>query len=202
MTNVVLPIFYFPPISWFAQFLNESNEVELEVWEHFTKQTYRNRTDIYAANGKLSLIIPVQHSEDKLYRNTQISYRENWQKQHWKSIESAYKNSPYFEFYEHQLKEIFAKQPTHLLEFNLHILQVLQKIMKQNVDYKQTESYQHEVAGEDFRSAFSAKKASELTLPFYYQVFTEKHGFINDLSILDLICNLGPEISTFFKTLK
>ena len=90
MQNILLPLFYLPPISWFSEYLNPDNEVVFEQFETFPKQTYRNRASIYGANGKLSLIIPIRGTESKLMKDIEISYQENWQKNHWKSIESAY----------------------------------------------------------------------------------------------------------------
>ena len=103
---MLLPIFYLPPIYWFSKFLNE-DQISLEQWENFPKQTYRNRTNIYGANGKLSLVIPIKHTGKRQMKDIEISYAENWQKIHWKSIKTAYQSSPYFEFYEDKLGEIY-----------------------------------------------------------------------------------------------
>ena len=130
MNNILLPIFYLPPVQWFAEYLDENNDVVFEEWENFPKQTYRNRTEIYGANGKLALIIPTRHTGNRLYKETEISYAESWQKLHWKSIKTAYQSSPYFEFYEHQLEDIYSVQPESLMEFNLRALNIILKILK------------------------------------------------------------------------
>lgn len=109
--KILLPVFYLPPISWFSEFLKEENEVVLEQFENFPKQTYRNRTNVYGANGKLSLIIPIHHTGERCFKNLEISYVEDWQKLHWKSIKNAYQSSPYFEFYEDKLEKIFSEKP-------------------------------------------------------------------------------------------
>ncbi|NAW51050.1 hypothetical protein GNY06_06585 [Elizabethkingia argentiflava] len=199
MTNLILPIFYLPPVQWFSQFLDENRIILLEEWENFPKQTYRNRTEIYGANGKLSLIIPIKHTGNRLYRDTQISYAERWQQLHWKSIKTAYQSSPYFEFYEEELKTIFEGQPQSLMQFNLRALHIILRILKIEQDFGFTSSYQDIPAGVDLRQAFSAKKTVEKLCQKYYQVFSDKLGYIPNLSILDLICNLGPESIVYLK---
>ena len=87
--KILLPIFYLPPISWFSIFLDGDNHIFLEQFENFPKQTYRNRTAIYGANGKLPLIIPIKHNGKREMKDIEISYSEDWQKLHWKSIKTA-----------------------------------------------------------------------------------------------------------------
>lgn len=199
--SILLPAFYFPPISWFASFLKSENDILIEQFEHFPKQTYRNRTNIFAANGKLSLIIPIRHFGKTNMKDVEISYAEDWQKQHWKSIESAYKASPYFEFYEDKLSKLYQHQPKTLVEFNLNCLHIVQDVLKTNVHIALTEHYIQNFEGEDLRNHFSAKKDTELDFKTYFQVFSEKHGFVKDLSVLDLICNLGPESRSYINNL-
>ncbi|GGP06381.1 hypothetical protein GCM10010992_26160 [Cloacibacterium rupense] len=197
--KILLPIFYLPPISWFSEFLKEENEVVLEQFENFPKQTYRNRTNIYGANGKLSLIIPIHHTGKRCVKDLEISYAEDWQKLHWKSIKNAYQSSPYFEYYETKLENIFKDQPNTLLAFNLKALKVILEILKTEKEYSLTEEYVQSVDFFNFREKFSAKKDSEYQMNEYYQTFSDKLGFIKDLSIIDLICNLGPESATYIK---
>ena len=111
--KILLPIFYLPPISWFSIFLDGDNHIFLEQFENFPKQTYRNRTAIYGANGKLPLIIPIKHNGKREMKDIEISFSEDWQKLHWKSIKTAYQSTPYFEFYEDRLKSIFMKKSAH-----------------------------------------------------------------------------------------
>ncbi|MDO4224562.1 MAG: WbqC family protein [Bergeyella zoohelcum] len=198
----LLPIFYLPPISWFAEFLDEKNEVVLEQWEHFPKQTYRNRANIYGANGKLSLIIPIHHNGKRAMKDIEISYAENWQNLHWKSIKTAYQSSPYFEFYEDKLQSIFEIKELNLLKFNLKVLEIIQRILKTEKAYSLTEEYIKEPKEEDFRERFSAKKPTEYETAEYYQTFSDKMGFVEDLSILDLLCNKGPETLSYIKNIK
>ena len=199
--KVLLPLFYLPPISWFSVFLQQDAEVTLEQFENFPKQTYRNRTVIYGANGRLALIIPILHNGKKTISDIEVSQRENWQKLHWKSIKNAYQSSPYFEFYEDQLEQIFNFETQSLFQFNLNALQIIQKILKTEKAYSLNEEFTKTPAEVDFRNQFSAKKESEFEMEEYYQTFTDKMGFMKDLSILDLICNKGPETLTYLKNI-
>lgn len=197
--KALLPIFYLPPISWFAEFLKEENIVVLEQFENFPKQTYRNRTAIFGANGKLSLIIPIHHTGKREMKDLEISYAEDWQKLHWKSIKNAYQSSPYFEYYEDKLQKIFSQKPKTLLAFNLKALEIVLDILKSEKEFSFTDEYIKHPEISDFRDAFSAKKESDYELDVYYQTFSDKLGFIKDLSIIDLICNIGPESATYIK---
>lgn len=200
--KVLLPLFYLPPISWFSVFLQHDAEVTLEQFENFPKQTYRNRTVIYGANGTLALIIPVLHNGKKTINEIEVSQRENWQKLHWKSIKNAYQNSPYFEFYEDQLAQIFTFETQSLFQFNLNALQIIQKILKTEKAYSLNEEFTKTPAEVDFRNKFSAKKESEFEMEEYYQTFSDKLGFEKDISILDLICNKGPESLTYLRNVQ
>ena len=181
--------------------MNPENEISFEQFENFPKQTYRNRTAIYGANGKLALIIPIKHTGKREFRDTEISYVEDWQKLHWKSIKTAYQSTPYFEYYEDKLKTIFEEKVNSLMEFNLKALGIILAILKTEKRYELTKEYFRNPDAEDFREKFSAKSKSEYEMPEYYQSFSDKNGFIKDLSILDLICNIGPETLTYIKNI-
>lgn len=200
--KILLPIFYLPPISWFAVFLKVENEVVLEQFENFPKQTYRNRANIYGANGRLSLIIPTRHTGKRVLKETEISHRENWQQLHWKSIKTAYQRSPYFEFYEEKLEKIFEFKTDSLIEFNLNALKIIQDILKTEKAYSLNNEYVKIPLEENYREKFSAKKETEFEMEEYYQTFSDKLGFEKDLSILDLICNKGPETLTYLKNIQ
>ena len=180
MQKVLLPLFYLPPISWFSVFSNENNQITFEQFEHFPKQTYRNRTCIFGANGKLPLIIPIHHNGKRAFKDIEISYAERWQNLHWKSIKTAYQSSPYFEYY----------------------LEIINNILKINKEFSLTEEYIKSPEEKDFREYFSAKKEPKIPQEEYYQTFSDKLGFIKDLSILDLLCNIGPESYSYLKNLK
>lgn len=202
MKNVLLPVFYIPPISWFSVFLDPETEILFEQFENFPKQTYRNRTNIYGANGKLSLIIPIAHNGNRTFKDIEISYREDWRNLHWKSIKTAYQSSPYFEFYEDKLRKIYDLKEKHVLDFNLKALEVIQQILKTGKAYSLNNEYIKIPEEISFREKFSAKHPSEFEMDEYYQTFSDKSGFLEDLSILDLICNKGPESMTYIKNIK
>jgi len=200
--KILFPIFYLPPISWFAVFLKEENEIVFEQYENFPKQTYRNRTNIYGANGRLSLIIPINHSGERVMREIEVSHRENWQKLHWKSIKTAYQSSAYFEFYEDRLQQIFDVEVDSLMQFNLNALKIIQNILKTQKAYSLNDEYVKVPFQLNFRERFSAKKETAFEMEEYYQTFTDRFGFQKDLSILDLICNKGPETLTYLKNIQ
>lgn len=202
MTNVLLPVFYLPPISWFSVFLNPENGIVFEQFENFPKQTYRNRANIFGANGKLSLIIPIHHNGKRELKDIEISYREDWRALHWKSIKTAYQSSPYFEFYEDKLKKIFDLKEKNLLDFNLKALEIVQNILKTEKAYSLNTEYIKNPEEINLREKFSAKQPSAFEMDEYYQTFSDKLGFIQDLSILDLICNKGPESLTYIRNIK
>ncbi|MBO9693707.1 WbqC family protein [Chryseobacterium sp.] len=202
MTNVLLPVFYMPPISWFSVFLDPENEIVFEQFENFPKQTYRNRANIYGANGKLSLIIPIHHNGKREFKDIEISYREDWRTLHWKSIKTAYQSSPYFEYYEDKFRKIFDLKEKFLLDFNLKGIEVIQQILKTEKAHSLNEEYIKNPENINFREKFSAKLPSEFEMEEYYQTFSDKFGFLKDLSVLDLICNKGPESLVYIKNIK
>lgn len=201
MKNVLMPVFYLPPVSWFAEFLNEDHQVVFEQFENFPKQTYRNRANIYGANGKLSLIIPIRHTGMREMKDIEISYAEDWRKLHWKSIKTAYQSTPYFEFYEDKLSAIFETDEKSLMKFNLRALQIILNILKAEKAYSLNQEYLKNPDVEDFREAFPAKEENSTEMEEYWQPFSEKYGFIKDLSVLDMLCNKGPESLTYIKKL-
>lgn len=200
--KILLPIFYLPPVSWFSVFLKEENEVVFEQCENFPKQTFRNRANIYGANGRLSLIIPIHHNGKRVMSEIEFSQRENWQKLHWKSIKTAYQSSPYFEFYEDRLEEIFNFKTDSLIEFNLHALKIIQNILKTEKAYSLNNEYVKNPLEQNYRERFSAKQGNEFEMEEYYQTFSDKLGFEKDLSIVDLICNKGPETLTYLNNIQ
>lgn len=202
MKNVLLPVFYLPPVSWFSVFLEPENDIILEQFENFPKQTYRNRANIYGANGKLSLIIPIVHNGKRAFKDIEISESEDWRKLHWKSIKTAYQSSPYFEYYEEKFRRIFELNEKYLFNFNLKGLEIIQQILKTEKAYSLNEEYIKNPSEISFREKFSAKHPSEFTMEEYYQTFSDKSGFLKDLSVLDLICNKGPESLTYIKNIK
>jgi hypothetical protein len=194
--NVILSIAYLAPIQYYSKLLNYK-DVFIELHENFIKQTYRNRCKIYSANGELSISIPVKKIAAKTkIKDLLIDYDTNWTKVHWKSIESAYRSSPYFEFYEDDLRPFYKNKYKYLIDFNLEIQNVILEHLSVDVNIKLTEKYLHvfDHNYDDFRTLITPKRkiSDSHKTAEYTQVFKEKHGFIPDLSIVDLLFNEGP----------
>ncbi|MDO4728137.1 MAG: WbqC family protein [Bacteroidota bacterium] len=191
--NILLHPTYFPSISHFVA-LSQAEHITFEVEDNFQKQTLRNRTYIYSANGKQLLNVPVQHSgnpSNRKYKDIRIDYSENWQKIHFKSLEMAYRSSPFFEYFEDDILPLFTKKHNFLMDYNYTILEVLTHILGVKINYNQTSEYHKAPIGiTDYRPLVDSKK-NNFSFEPYTQVFDQKHGFISDLSILDLIFNEG-----------
>ncbi len=200
---MILPTAYFPSVSHFALIAQSAN-YQVEAFEHFVKQSYRSRCEIYGANGKLNLVVPLKKWRNhSLTKEVEISYDEPWQKLHWKSIESAYRTSPYFEFYEEDIKPLFQLEIASLLQYNLKVERELKEILSVDSTNLTTVEYQKEEV--DWRKLIHPKhNANDLNVDFpkYIQVFEEKSGFIPNLSILDLLFNLGPNSKTYLEQLR
>ncbi len=193
MKAVLLSTAYLPNVHYLSQVIN-CDTIVIEKHENFVKQTYRNRCDIVTANGKLSLSIPLIKQADKeLISDKKISYAEDWQKQHWRTIVSAYKNSPYFEFFEDEFKPFYENQFEFLLDYNTQLLQTILHILriKKQIDF----TTQFELNLEsliDLRSLSEVQTNVPLIQP-YYQVFADKIGFTPNVSCLDALFNVGLE---------
>ncbi|MFV0566161.1 MAG: WbqC family protein [Flavobacteriaceae bacterium] len=199
--EAVLHPTYFPNIAHFTAMVN-TNTVVFEVCDNFLKQTYRNRTYIYGANGKLALNIPVIHSQKnrQLYKDVKIFNEEKWQALHWKSLLSAYRTSPFFEYYEDELQPLFEKKADFLLDFNLACIEAVCDCLQIELPVVKTENYQkHIEIGKDYRFLVQAKKETQFNFKPYTQVFSNKHGFISNLSILDVLFNEGPNALTYLE---
>jgi len=200
--KVLLSTAFFPPISYF-KYLVETPVVYLEQHENYLKQTYRNRCKIFAANGLMNLSVPVVVATRKkvLIRDVQIDYATNWQKQHFKSIESAYRSSPFYEYLIGDFEVYFEQNHKFLFDYNLQIINTICGILDINPDIKFTDVYNANPTDcIDLRSEIHPKPENsnnEMHLVEYPQVFSDKHGFEKDLSILDLLFNLGSEAYTY-----
>ena len=193
---------YFPNIAHFVAMI-KANEVVFEVDDNFLKQTYRNRTYIYGANGKLTLNIPVVHSQKnrQKYRDVKIFNEEKWQSLHWKSLLSAYRTSPFFEYYEDELQSLFNIKADYILDFNFKCIDVISECLQLELSTSKTKDYQSKVENtEDYRYLVNAKKETLQSFDTYTQVFNNKHGFIGNLSILDLLFNEGPNALNYLET--
>jgi len=190
--NILIHPSYFPSISHFAAML-QANEINFEFEDNFQKQTNRNRMYIYGANGKQLLNIPIKKgiNPNQKYKDVRIEYDFNWRKQHLKSLESAYRTSPFFEYFEDDFIALFDKKHEFLMDLNLEIHELLTDSFGIELPFKKTIEYRKEVTDLlDLRLLIDGKKDTN-QLDEYPQVFEEKYGFINNLSILDLLFNEG-----------
>jgi len=192
--NVIIHPTYFPNIVHFTAML-QADEVTLEMEDNYQKQTYRNRTFIYGPNGKLQLSIPIIHSQKdrQKYRDIKIYNEEKWQLVHWKSLETAYRTSPYFEFYQDDIQPLFSQKSEYLLDFNLKCFDVISECLQVVLNITKTKVYKKTTSNKiDFRHLVNSRKESQFDFDNYTQVFSNKHGFIPNLSTLDLLFNEGP----------
>ncbi len=190
--NILLHPTYFPSISHYVV-MTQAENITFEVEDNFQKQTNRNRMYIYSPNGLQMLNIPVKHSKDKhqKFKDVKIENAFDWQKNHFKSLEAAYRTSPFFEYFEDDIRPIFEKQHTFMLDLNFEIFEILNDCLGIDLPYSKTEEYFHEVPNlTDFRYLANGKKDTFINEP-YTQVFDEKHDFLPNLSILDLLFNEG-----------
>jgi WbqC-like protein len=202
--NILLHPTYFPNISHCVGIAN-AQSILFEIEDSYQKQTYRNRTTIYAANGKLILSIPVVFTQKnrQKFRDVKIANETHWQTQHWKSLQSAYRTSPFFEFYEDELQPLFTKKETSLLDFNFKCLEVIFDCLQLDSTFTKTESYQKIIEDKtDLRHMVNTKKEQVQLFNNYTQVFNNKHGFINNLSILDLLFNEGTNALSYLQSQK
>ncbi len=198
--NCLIHPTYYPNLAHFTAML-KADTVFFEVCDNYQKQTFRNRTEIYGANGKLALTVPVSYSQKnrQLYKDVRIANENKWQQQHLKSLQSAYSMSPFFEYYIDDLMPLLEKQFDYILDFNLNCFDVLKDCIQLGITEYSTGVFEKEPENRtDFRSLVNRNYEVNSFRP-YTQVFTEKHSFISNLSILDLLFNEGPNAELYLK---
>ena len=210
---------YFGPVQWYQK-LNRYDECLIERHESFIKQTYRNRMIIATTNGPLSLTIPTNHDTSMAMKDIRISDHANWRHVHWNALLSAYGESPFFEYYQDDIRPFYEKKYDFLFDFNMEIMEKMIELLDIRPNVKVTDEYfpkkseERRVKNEefnglndeetnlkiqdvvDFRDAIRPKKPlpdPDFTSKRYYQVYEQKHGFLPNMSILDLLFNEGNE---------
>ena len=200
--QLLLSTAYFPPVSYFIH-LAQNGPAIIEIMETFPRQTYRNRCEILTSSGKLNLVVPVSKPDGNytITRDIQISYREKWNRHHWKSIQTAYRSSPYFNYYADIFHPLFLSEENSLIDHNQHILRIILKLLDLDISPVYSQEYLKNTDGIlDLREEISPKRRQRVPgIKRYQQVFSHKSGFVEDLSILDLIFNLGPEATDYLR---
>jgi hypothetical protein len=177
-----------------------------EVNDFYQKQTFRNRTHICTDQGLQMLSIPIKHVGGKqgkqYYRDVHVDNQYPWQRQHLRSLQTAYRSSPFFEYYEDELVPLYSEEFTHLLDFNFRTIELVCGLLQ--IEFPQPRSSAYvpvPLDKKDMRFLVNAKIPVPFSPPPYTQVFTERHGFISNLSILDLLFNEGPNATAYLNAL-
>ena len=195
------PVFstaYLPPIAYVAKAL-QYTELLIESKETFPKQTYRNRVEIMTAGGVRTLTVPVIRDNHSRTEEVGIDYKERWNIIHLRTLAAAYSASPYYLYYKDDLEALLTKRYEKLMELNEAMLKWILRLLKTDCRLQRTEDYQ-KVYEEDFRNTFSPKHPYPTEgMESYYQVFSDRLPFTPNLSIIDLLMNLGPEAKDYLK---
>lgn len=204
-SSALISTSYAGPINYFAV-IWAFDSVVLEHFEHFQKQTYRNRCTVYGPNGVLNLIIPLKKNKSRtVISEVKIANEHAWQKLHWRTLCAAYRSSPYFEYYEQDLWYYYSNRFDLLMDFNQKLTKYFLEKLEIGIEFEANTEYEKSpVNSTDLREISSAKKRipANITYPSYPQVFEEKSGFIPNLSIFDLLFNLGPESRGYIHNIK
>ena len=199
--DILLSSAYLAPIQYYTKLQQCDGTAYIEAYDNYSKQTYRNRCMIVDANGPLALTIPTEKSgEGKcLMRDIRISDHGNWRHQHWNALEAAYRHTPFFLYYEDDFRPFYEQKIESLYEFNLGLTRLICNLIGIDVTLvPTTEYFANSMANvEDLRERIHPKQDWQSDVDFipkeYYQVFKAKHGFIPNMSIADLLFNMGPE---------
>jgi hypothetical protein len=193
--SVLLSTTYFGPVQWYQK-LYRADEVAIERCESFQKQTYRNRCVIANTQGTQALTVPVERGSSPLICDLRISDHGNWRHLHWNAILSAYGESPFFEYYQDDIRPFFEKRWDFLLDFNEAIRETMCELLDIQPKVSFTTAFVKDSSMPDYRNTIQPKHPgidADFSPRRYYQVYESKHGFLPNLSILDLLFNMGPE---------
>ena len=201
--SAILSTAYLAPVQYYSKLIHYP-ECIIEHYEHFTKQTYRSRCDMYCPNGLITLSVPlVKRAKRQAVKDLRISYDYNWRLLHWRTLESGYRRSPFFEYYEDDFYPFYhGKKYDFLIDLNAGLQQVILDLLKKKVTCSYTTEYHNLYPGaDDYRELISPKVPLEADKMYqvkeYSQVFDTRHGFIPNLSIVDVLFNQGPRATEF-----
>lgn len=200
--QIILSTAYMPPLEYFYQIFN-ADKIYLEAFENFQKQSFRNRCQIQGPNGKQNLSVPVtKNGKIKMHtRDIEILYAEDWIKEHLSAIETAYSSSPFFIHYFDDLQKILSKKHSKLFDLNTELLHFFLKSLNIKKEISITEDYSHNYNNiNDLRENIHPKKKTGFKMKNYFQVFNDRFDFMNNLSIIDGLFNLGPELSLYLES--
>ena len=203
LENILLQPSYFSPIAQYAAIL-QSKHVCFEVADHFQKQTYRTRCYIYSPNGKQLLNVPIQHAKNGKKTKTKdvkIDYlTAPWKKIHLKSLQAGYRSSPFYEYYEDDLTAVLQKNHLYLYDLLLDVHEFIMEALEEKCEFTTTQTFDKQVfEKKDLRNLVNAKEASTLQFPNYVQMFDKRHGFLENLSVLDLLFMEGPAAGIYLR---
>lgn len=202
MSTALLQTTYFGPIQWYQK-LYRYDQTLIEQYDSYQKQTYRNRCVIATANGLQALTVPVEHdtlnikNEILKVKDLRISDHNNWRRIHWNALQSAYNESPFFDYYADDIRLFFEKKYEFLVDFNEAIRQTVCNLLDIHPQVSYTTDFSRQPSDiDDYREVINAKHPQpdeDFQPRRYWQVFEGKHGFQVNLSILDLLFNMGNE---------
>jgi len=200
--TIYLSTAYLAPIEYYCKLL-QYEHVFIEQYDHYIKQTYRNRCTIAAPDGQLTLSVPIvkPDSPECPLKDIRISDHGNWRHLHWNALASTYNHTPYFEYYKDDFRPFYEKKYDFLIDFNDELCRLICSLIDLHPNIKRTIKYQTDIntsEADDFRERIHPKKDylegdPDFKAKPYYQVFQERFDFLPNLSIVDLLFNLGPE---------
>ena len=202
MDTLLLCSAYLPPVSFFTA-INSGGDVLIEQYDNYCKQTYRNRCRIATASGIQTLTIPIVKADTpkQLMKDVRISDHGEWRRQHWNALESAYMNSPFFMYYQDDFRPFYEKKYDFLIDFNTELTLRIMELAGIKKNLRMTGSYGNTESGNqgiiDLRDLIEPGKGEPNNPKTYWQVFKQKHGFLPNLSAVDLLFNMGPEFSCY-----
>ena len=199
---------HWPNLHYLYYLLN-SEQVTIDDLGHYQKQSYRNRFQILSANGPLDMQVPIKHKPAKqTMQEVEINYKERWQARHWGAITSAYRNSPYFEFFEEEISWFYTNKTANLAELNALQLKFILKALRIKKEIVYTSAYVEQTQDLDLREQIHPKidfnsdgRVAPVLNKTYYQTFGEKFAFVPNLSALDLLFNTGLEATAYLKAI-